>query len=978
MHVTNRYRQSMKTYLSITLLLIQQLWLIQPSKAENQSFGIPEIQYFNRSSYKGGTQNWCISQSANGLLYVANNVGIMEYDGSSWRVLPKISQSITRAVLADGDKIYVAAFDEFGYYQQNGGADFKYVSLNKKYNIEEAGDFWAIFKFNDIIVFQSEKALCVYRPQKGVEVIKARSRIPNAFLVNGMLLVHDELDGLMEFRQDRLFKIPGGEKFAGVRIGAILPMPNDELVIGTMTDGLYLYGNNGITKWNVPANDFLTRSNVFCGTKNGDELVFGTIQSGVVVTDPKGQIKSIITKDRGLWNNTVLGLFVDSDKHIWAGLDNGIAKIAYNTSVSFLNGYFDLGTGYCATRKMGNVYLGTNQGLYIISEPQFYSPEKDRNSFKRITGSNGQVWSLFAANGSLLCGHNNGVYKITGDKANLITPPSVVGAWCFREVPNRPDLIMVGTYNGMALLKHVAGEWKFECKIDKFNESTRFMEWDTDGGLWISHGVKGLFKVYFDPSYNSIKEIKRALEFKGLDDDKNMTLTSINGKVLFVSTHGLMQFEASKGTFSINKLNDYFTKDNSPIPSTIVPDEHGNIWFFSSIGSGVLRIQEDGSYRKVTNPFASFNNKLVNGFESIFSWDEKNALFGAEDGFAHYSVTDKTNFETPFSVHIRGFSGAAQHDSIYYINKNDISAQHPIPVYPFANNAFDVSYSATWYGSGNIVYSTYLEGFDSKWGEWDILEKRQFTRLPEGKYVFWVKARNIHGVESDPIGFKFEILPPWYRSVWAKIAYILLVLGLLALLALITRRIIEKSRRREMLNQQEAFKQKEEQLMHEALVNEKEMIRLRNETLNNEMLHKEKELANSAMHMIKKNEFLIKIKEDLLKALSNRDLDLVGKRIGQMVRRIDNDIDNDSHWEVFETHLGQVHEEFLKKLQQQHPDLLSRELKLCAYLRMGMSSKEIASLMNISARAVENNRSKLRKKLGIDPSDNLQEYVNRL
>lgn len=947
-------------------------------QAETPFWGIPQIQYFNRSEYGGGTQNWSISQSDKGLVYVANNFGIMEFDGTSWRLLPSASQSITRAVLAVGERVYAGANDEFGYYETVDGRDMQYESLNKLHTIKDIGDFWGIFLHNDMVVFQSEKALCLYKPDKSIEVVYARSRIPNAFSVNGMLLVHDELEGLMELRQGRLFNIPGGEKFAGVRLGAVLSLPNDELVIGTMTNGLYRYGKHGISKWEVPANSFFIKNNVFCGTRIGTDLVFGTIQSGIVIVDVNGRIKAIVSKDKGLRNNTVLGVFVDRDNNIWAGLDNGISKIAYHSTVSYIQGYYDLGTGYCMARRGEQIYLGTNQGLYVIDKQTLDNPDKDRNSFKRVEGTSGQIWSVYKDKmGNLLCGHNVGVFKINGSTSHSISPPSVMGAWVFRYVPNRNDLLMVGTYKGLVLFRLSGGEWQFAGHVKGFDESSRFMEWDGDGGLWVAHGLKGLFKLYFSDDYLSIVKINSNADFSGLENDRDMTLALVNGRLVFVSAHGIFQFETAKGTFQPHALNTYFTRDKISTPNMLLQDDERNIWYFSAGNAGVLRHQEDGTYRRISNPFFSLNGKMVNGFESVFMWDNKNVLFGIEDGFAHYAVTDRTNVLIPFYAHIRGFSGATGENGSYYVSysREEIKIQPNIPSYPFADNAFDVSYSASWNGEGRVDYSTLLEGFEENWTDWSASQKRQFTRLPEGEYTFWVKARNINGVESEPAGFRFVVMPPWYRSVWAKITYAIVVLGALLLFWGVTRNIVEKSRDRAIRKQQENFRITEEKLRHDALVSEKEMIRLRNEKLRNEMLHKEKELANSAMHVVHKNEFLIKIKEDLQKALGSREFDGLAKRIGQVLKRIDNDIDNESHWEIFETHLEQVHEDFLKRLQEKHIDLMPRELKLCAYLRMGMSSKEIASLMNISARAVENNRYKLRKKLELDQGESLLEYI---
>jgi DNA-binding CsgD family transcriptional regulator len=167
-------------------------------------------------------------------------------------------------------------------------------------------------------------------------------------------------------------------------------------------------------------------------------------------------------------------------------------------------------------------------------------------------------------------------------------------------------------------------------------------------------------------------------------------------------------------------------------------------------------------------------------------------------------------------------------------------------------------------------------------------------------------------------------------------------------------------------------------LFREALEKEKEMIRLRNEKLRNDMKHKEKELASSTMHILHKNDFLIKIKDELQKARKTDGQEVLDKKINSVIRQIDRDIDNDAHWEIFEKHLEQVHEDFLNRLNAEHNELTAREMRLAAYLRMNMTSKEIASLMNITPRAVENNRYKLRKKLNLEQGDNLVDYIMKI
>jgi ligand-binding sensor domain-containing protein len=964
------------------LILVFGILSIASLKANPVEFGISEIEYFNRRQYGGATQNWDVSQAENGLLYFANNSAIIEYDGSRWRSFPShpsLENNAVRSVHAENDRIFIGATDEFGYYKTDSTGNFSYFSLREQFDVDDYGDYWNIFLMNGKYVFQSHHALCIYTPDQSVEVIEPVSRIAEAFMVNGMLLVQDDVEGLMELRNGSLFRVPGGDVFVETTIGAIVPLSKDKMVIGTMDSGLYTWDMNGIERWNVSANRFLKDANIFCGTRIGDDLAMGTIQSGLVIIDPQGEIKMVANKDKGLNNNTVLDVFVDQQRNIWAALDNGIARVNYNSAVSFLEGYFDIGTGYQMARKDKQFYLGTNQALYTISEDEFSSPTKDRNNFKMVKGSNGQVWSIYQDDktGEILMGHNLGVFHVENQEARPITPSTIKGAWLFREVPGNENAILVGAYTGILLLtRDENGQWQFEKQLEGYSESSLFMEWDQNNDLWIAHGLNGVFKLSFNDSYTRIESIKRNQDLKGLEDFSGFSLSKIDDRLVFPSQRGIYTLSGDdKSTFVKDTLESYFPSGNYPIK--VKQDRYGNIWFFVDDGVGVLRYQEDGTFKKIDNPLVPLKHKLVNGFESVFVLDEETAFFGIEDGFGQYSVTNDVNYYQPFDVHIRGFR-SQQRPELSFFSSSEDPDQGFTPVFKYKENAFEAFYSATWFGSGEVEYSTILEGFESGWSSWGPVQNRQFTRLPEGQYTFKVRARNVHGVQSKTAEVSFEVLPPWHRTTVAKISYFVLALLLLALVLWITHRIAEKSRQREKLREREKYREKEDELKREALENEKEMIRLRNEKLRTDMKHKEKELANSTMHIIHKNEFLIKMKEELQKVRKANDPKVVEKKVGAVIRQIDRDIDNDAHWEIFETHLEQVHEEFLKRLTDQHEELSAREMRLAAYLRMNMSSKEIASLMNITPRAVENNRYKLRKKLGLEQGDNLVDYIMKI
>jgi DNA-binding CsgD family transcriptional regulator len=97
--------------------------------------------------------------------------------------------------------------------------------------------------------------------------------------------------------------------------------------------------------------------------------------------------------------------------------------------------------------------------------------------------------------------------------------------------------------------------------------------------------------------------------------------------------------------------------------------------------------------------------------------------------------------------------------------------------------------------------------------------------------------------------------------------------------------------------------------------------------------------------------------------------------IDQLLNKVANDQQMDEDWEVFALHFNQVHLDFLHRITEKYPDITPKDQKLCAFLRMNLSSKEIAPLLGISIRGVEISRYRLRKKLHLGADDNLSTFI---
>jgi len=207
----------------------------------------------------------------------------------------------------------------------------------------------------------------------------------------------------------------------------------------------------------------------------------------------------------------------------------------------------------------------------------------------------------------------------------------------------------------------------------------------------------------------------------------------------------------------------------------------------------------------------------------------------------------------------------------------------------------------------------------------------------------------------------FEVKRPWYLSMLAIVSYILIFsLGMLIINRMFVRYYRNQSSR--------LIEENQKQLEFSRLEGEQEIMKLRNDQLKSELDSKNRELATTAMSLINKNELLQGIKNDLLQLEDNATRK-------ELARVIDKNLSNNSDWEFFKEAFNNADKDFLNKIKSLHSNLTANDLKFCAFLRLNLSSKEIAPLLNISVRSVEIKRYRLRKKLELEHSENLIDYI---
>lgn len=981
---TNTMATSLTSRLGILLLLL--IGLSAKTIAQSTALGIPQVVSFAKETYNAGTQNWGIIQDDSGMMIFGNNKGVLFFDGTHWELLPMPNRTVVRSVAKGLDgRIFVGGQDEFGWLTKNEEAQVEYHSLVDQLAPEDRSfeDVWKIFPTEERVFFCTQRALFVYENDKFL-VAKSPQRFQNFFFVNNQLYAQERGRGLVRWEAGEFVLLPGGEQFNDFWIVSILPM-GDELMIISDFSGLYRFSGEKITPWETEVSSFLQKNQAYCALQlPNKDIAIGTAQDGLVVIDQAGKTLVHLNKDSGLQNNTVLAIALDRLNNYWLGLDNGIDYVEVSKPFSRIADEIGLeGTGYAAELFEGKLYFGTNQGLFSIDWPLLHKSSL-RNQVRKVDGLKGQIWGLSRLGESLIINAHAGTFQLKNGRVYAISPSK--GGWKIMPLIGSTSLAIEGGYTGLFLYEKTGNEvsspnWRYKHRIEGFDESARVMEQDEDGNIWVSHAYKGLFRIRLKDD-NQRAEVRFFGEEDGLPGNIAINVLKIDGKVLFTTPRGIYTYDQDGDRFI---LYDAFNKilGGEQEIQRLLQDEEERLWFSIDREFGYFDIQEKGFLDKPRIDQFFFNHlqeELVDGFEEVFAIDEKNTIIATEKGFVIYTPERGEQRDLKLNAILREVRTISGTDSLIYseglsypalsANDGDELASHL--------NALHFSYAAPFYEQiDQLNYRYWLKGYEEDWSEWSARTEKEYTNLASGDYEFEVQARNTYGTISDSVVYRFTILPPWYASSLAKSFYFLFAVLALGGVFIYFSRKIEKERQELEAHQAKTLAKKEAEFLQEKEKSEEEIGRLRSENLQSDIQHRTSQLASATMHLVQKGEVLLKIKKELVKVHKQASTEDNRKKLQKIIHTIDGNIRLDSNWEQFEAYFDQVHENFLRNLREAYPELTPKDQKLCAYLRMNLTTKEIAPLMNISVRGVEISRYRLRKKLDLDTNTNLTDFIMR-
>ena len=938
---------------------------------------IPTLRNFTPIEYNGGTQNWEISEIRDNLMAFANNHGLIVFDGENWQIHRVANYTSVRSVAFDVKKlcVYAGASDEFGYFDINTATfNVEYHSLSKLLpaNMRMFGEIWKIHLLpSGEVLFQGREHLFSLRQGNKLITLKTAGAIDNSSLVGDRVYVSTKT-GIYIYHGGKLSPLPGTGNLTGKRVSGVVQY-NGKVMFVTMSDGLFIYDGHTATPFELDISPLLKDNNVFCAAAGKRYIGFGTIKNGLIVKDLQTGSNYYVNTNTGLQNNTVLSMSFDSLDNIWLGLDMGLSYVMLESSYGNLLGANNtIGTGYTSAISGNQLYMGTNQGLFSIPFPLQNSilPPKAQT----VEGVVGQIWSLQNIDGTLLCGANDGAYIVGAGTVRRIE--GLGGTWGFRKLNDHPGYLLTCDYDGLAVLKQEGGSITLHSRLSNFHEASGNFEQDSDGSIWLSHWHKGVWHFRLSDDMTRVENLEYYHNGAGLVADDNNLVCKIDGRVYVSSVDGFHQYdERNRKLKHCDWMNNLFNTYGEALHVTQAPD--GMIIAYKADYLAVAERQHNGKYQSRQVGYGNMVQQMQMGLGNIGFLENRQIVLNSNNGFFVMRPQKKDAAKTNHVMVSRIYSTNTG-DTLVYMRCPELVKEEV--VLPHSLNSIRIEYVMPEYrGEKGVLYSCYLEGYEKEMSTMSHSSSKEYTKLEKGKYIFHVKARNlVDGTESES-QIVIRILPAWYETWWAYLLYIILIVtGMWALLRYMNLRAekelrkVKKEKERQMKEQQMEFHLAEEK-------KEKELAKLRSKQLEVELKHKSSELSDSAMNLVRKNDMLQAIDqnmEQLSESVRREETKArLVKKIGDIRKEIKMHMNDDDNWNKFEENFNLVYDNFSQKIMEAFPQLKKSDLKLCVYLRMGLSSKEMASLLNTSVRSIETARYRLRKKLDIDTGSNLTDFI---
>ncbi|MFV8326163.1 LuxR C-terminal-related transcriptional regulator [Flavobacterium sp. ZS1P14] len=888
---------------------------------------LPFVENYSKSNYQGDNQIWNVAQGNDAAMYFANNYYLLRYDGVKWEKYTLPNKTIIRSIMVDGDKIYSGSYKEFGYWFRKEGK-MHYVSIskgNKVFDENNNEEIWKIFKFNNKIYFQSFNGVFLF-DGKAIREIKFPFLISYCFVVDNQLLIASVEKGIYRMNSGHIEKVKGWAVLENNVIHGI-QKHHDKTYFFTKKNGVYVLENGVLIAWKNPLNDILKAANINVAQFiKSNKLIIGTANKGVYIFDLNDDLYKNINRNNVLMNNSILSIGQDKENDLWLGLDNGIAHIEVNSPISiFYDSSGILGSVYSVANTPKGYLMASNHGVFKYEGKQL----------ALIPNTQGQAWNISKINNKYLIGHNEGTFIYDNGSFNKLS--TINGGWNLTKSSINNSYLQA-TYSGVIIYSD-PNDLNQKIVIKGVLKPIKYVAQNRKNEIWAADNNRGLYRILYNDAYETI-DIDNVTQRSKITNDFGVKIFEFRNEILFLIHNSWYTYNSITNQLEENELFNSNFKDVSDI---VAIDENN----FMVLQEGLLyHVYADGN-KFIRNSIQEkyYKGKIINDNLKVYK-NNDSYLLNLDDGFISLQLKYKN--KPRINIKIEAFN-----NDILVENKSKIKHNSELKI-----NVISGIYGAT---RPDLFYK--------------INGTKEFIPIKEGLIILNNLNSGSHDVTvylNDGLrynkvsNFQFIVAKAWYFSFWMNMVY-LIVIGLILYLYYKWNKMkyIQKLK----LQEEELKHQKEILEMELKAENELNVQEYEKHILELELQSKSSEVAGKSLSIAKQSEMI-----ENIQGILDSETDF-NKLKSEIKKAIKINAVNKHEWETFETNLNQIHNEFIINLSKKYPNLTSKDIKLCIYLKMNLSSKEIAPMMNISFRGVELHRYRLRKKLNLTQEENLSKFL---
>ncbi|MCG8579121.1 MAG: helix-turn-helix transcriptional regulator, partial [Bacteroidales bacterium] len=609
----------------------------------------------------------------------------------------------------------------------------------------------------------------------------------------------------------------------------------------------------------------------------------------------------------------------------------------------------------------GQFYIASNKGVWckaMAGGEQLLSFDE----FKLLPDLKGLAWSLKVVDDYLLCGHNRGTFIINKEHVKKISNHAGGRSFQKLKVQGKEYLIMNSYTNLVVLDQGKDGSWRFRAIVEGFSEPTMAVAVDHKNQLWLQHDRKSeLYNIRLQQNLKDAYSYNVYDARNGLPQDMKSEVYEFKNRIIITSSDGIFTYDGLKDSIvEYNQLNDQLGEFSNA--HKIIEQDGDHYWLIRNNHLALFKVSEGKATKQLQYRFSEPHMGLVEDFENIISIDSIGTFIGMENGVGMilhdsadnlYARKNKKEFKVNVTLHYK-----TGDRTVTIVNPEGGKVNLP---YDFK----DLEVTAVSLASPGKQIEYRLELISEK----DSYVKHGYNN----KFVIdssfetcklRIQAFDQWGQPAFAKNIELSVIKPWFLSAGFIILWAIGVLILMSLLVLRFKRNL-KHYLKEVPQEEDNVKSNRELL---------ELKDIRSQ-LEDEVIQQNNHIATGALNAIRNKEVLSNIKKELGAQKEKLGIRYPDKYYKKLIELIDSNIHTEDDWALFEQHFDRANNNFVSRLKGIYPQLTPRDLRLCAYLKMNLSSREIAPLLDISERSVEVHRYRLRKKLDLPAESNLSEFM---